>query len=94
MRALIVQSAGWVTRLCCSNWSSRFSCVASAAHFLFSEDGNVEKKEYGFVCPIDKVGRFVIPHNLREQYEMEKGKVLVIPREDGILLKPYRGSEK
>ncbi len=54
----------------------------------------MEKKEYGFVCPIDKVGRFVIPHNLREQYEMEKGKVLVIPREDGILIKPYRGSEK
>ena len=53
----------------------------------------MEIKEYGYVRPVDKLGRFVIPCDLREQYGIEEGKVLVIPREDGILLKPYKSAE-
>ncbi len=46
-------------------------------------------KEYGYVRPVDKLGRFVIPRDLRKQYGIDEKDVLVIPRKDGILLKPY-----
>ena len=50
----------------------------------------MKKKEYGFLRPVDKLGRLVIPCDLREQYGFAPNeKVLLIPQKDGVMIKPY-----
>ncbi len=51
----------------------------------------MKKKEYGFLRPVDTLGRLVIPCDLREQYGFfPNEKVLLIPQEDGVMIKPYK----
>lgn len=46
-------------------------------------------KTFGFVREIDKLGRVVIPKDLRVQYGMEDGKIVILATREGIVIKPY-----
>ncbi len=51
----------------------------------------MKKKEYGFLRPVDTLGRLVIPCDLREQYGFAPNeKVLLVPQKDGVMIKPYK----
>lgn len=47
-------------------------------------------KATGIIRSIDKLGRIVIPKELREQYEIEEGDVEIYTTNEGILLKPFK----
>ena len=71
-----------------------FRRVASAARFFyFSEEGVT--MEYRVVRKIDKTGRLVIPNDLRKLFGMSPDTaVVIIPTEDGILLKCVKEDER
>lgn len=48
-------------------------------------------KSTGIVRPIDKLGRVVIPKELRQHYQLdEMSQLEIYTTEEGILLKPYK----
>ena len=72
----------------------RFSARGfGCALFYFSEEGVT--MEYRVVRKIDKTGRLVIPNDLRKLFGMSPDTaVVIIPTEDGILLKCVKEDER
>lgn len=47
------------------------------------------RKKIAYIRTIDKIGRFVIPKDLRRLYGIEdEAVVYIIPTDDGILIRP------
>lgn len=64
-----------------------FRCVAFATHFFVIEVNGTQNKMV-FEREIDKVGRLVIPVDVRRMYDIKDKDILcLIPQEDGILIR-------